>query len=159
MFKSLCELKHLKPSQLNNLSKLAHQFSRSLDRLAIEAQEREAAEKKKERVTLRKTELARLHKLKLQRMIMVRYLKGQSFEQIAAATGYHPKTIYKMIRRYEHDLSVLHKIDYDIEKQKIEDAEKLIRLGAPKKEIIKKLNISAHSVVAVAYMKNLNILN
>lgn len=62
-----------------------------------------------------------------------------------------------MVKKYQLDLSVLHQIDHDIEKKKLEDAEQMIKNGESKKEIIKKLNISAHSVVAVAYMKNLKL--
>tara|TARA_R110002073_G_scaffold29354_1_gene92592 strand:+ start:1108 stop:1587 length:480 start_codon:yes stop_codon:yes gene_type:complete len=157
MRKILNELGSLPSSRLFILSELIEQFSRSVQTLAVDKKKREEYEKEKERAGLRKSEKHRLQKMKLQRKIMVRYLKGQSFEQIGGVFNYHPKTIYKMIKKYQHDLSVLHQIDYDIEKKKITDAERMIKSGKSKKQIIRELHISAHSVVAVAQMKNLEL--
>ena len=152
---ALHELKYLKADQLERLADIVNNFSRSLSCLAEVSRQREIAEMSHQQKKLRGSEKKRLAKLKIQRSIMKRYLSGQSYEQIGLATGYHPKTIYKMIKKYKYDLSILHQIDYDIEKHKIAAAEKMIRNGHKKTEIVKKLNISAHSVVAVAYMQKL----
>ena len=153
----LQELKHLRSGQIENLAKLAKQFAYSLERLAETTRKQEQLENDAGVKKLRKSELKRFKKLEIQRLIMKRYLEGQSYEQIGASTGYHPKTIYQMIRKYQYDLSILHKIDYDLEKYKISEAKKMLLNGQTKPDIVKRLNLSAHSVTAVAYMNKISL--
>ncbi|MCC3859782.1 hypothetical protein [Pseudemcibacter aquimaris] len=154
MLKILQELNNLNSTQLDNISKIISDFSNSISRLADDARRREFVQKEQEIIKLSEREKNRLEQLKLQRNIMIRYQKGQSFEQIGAATGYHPKTIYKKIKQYETDISMLKQMDNDLLKYKYNEAEKMVDHGFQKDQIVNKLHISAHCIESIIHTKS-----
>ena len=142
-------IKHLNSSQLREIHKLIHQFARSVERLAVDTQKQEEADKPKEHAQLRKYEKIMLRKLKLQRAIMTRYQAGYTLDHIGAVLDYHPKTIARFIRQYQTDLTILKEIDTDLKKRKVILIGEMLQQGMTKPQIVRKLHVSAYMVTAV----------
>ena len=149
MFKLLTELKGIQSSKLYAIADVFNKLSRSIIRLAEEQQKLEEQKKQMESVKMTLADKRRLQKLRYARAIMTRYMAGQSYDQIAAAMGCHPKTIYKQIRKVQTDLQVLKEIERDILNKKMSLAKNMVSQGKTKKEIVRNLNISAYYVTAI----------
>lgn len=150
-------IKNLNSNQLRELHKQIDQFSRSVERLAVDVQAQEDATKVREHHKLRKYEKIMLRKLRLQRAIMTRYMAGYTLEQIGSYLDYHPKTIARYIKKYQTDLSILKDVDRDINRRKFTLIEKMAKEGFTKPQIVRKLHVSAHAVTAVSNIQKIQI--
>ncbi|QDE27277.1 helix-turn-helix domain-containing protein [Paremcibacter congregatus] len=139
-------LNHLPARDLRQLTKLINNLAQSVERLAVDAEQREVQVKKTEQRDLRKSEKLMLQKLKLQRAIMTRYQAGYSIEHIATVLDYHPKTIARYIRKFQTDLTILKEIDHNVTRRKIELAKGMLKRGDRRDQVIRKLHISGYYV-------------